>query len=50
MEVVDPYNIWDPIEEEVEGIGEIRILKVIDISSKMDVEPVNTNRIINEMR
>lgn len=50
MEVVDPYNIWDPIEEEVEGIGEIRILKVIDIASKMDVEPVNTNRIINEMR
>ncbi len=48
MESLDPYNIWDPIQIDMEGIGMIRILKVIDKGSSVPVELINTNRLLSE--
>ena len=45
---VDPFNIWAPIEMHVEGVGPIRILKVIDIGAPVIVDAANTNHLIEE--
>lgn len=45
---IDPFNIWEPIEMTVEGIGQVRILKVIDIGESVVVDATDTNRLINE--
>lgn len=45
---IDPFNIWDPIEMQVEGIGMVRILKIIDIGSPVVVDIADTNRLIDE--
>lgn len=45
---VDLFNIWEPIEMQVEGVGLVRILKVIDIGKTVTVDIADTNRIIEE--
>lgn len=47
-EDIDPFNIWEPIEMQVEGIGTIRILKIIDIGAPVTVDIADTNRLIGE--
>jgi len=45
---IDPFNIWDPIELNLEGIGTVRILKVIDINEHrmITVDASDTNRLM----
>lgn len=45
---IDPFNIWDPIEMQVDGIGLVRILKIIDIGEPVIVDIADTNRLIEE--
>jgi hypothetical protein len=45
---IDPVNIWDPIELSVDGVGTVRVLKVIDIGSPVVVDITDTNRLIDE--
>lgn len=45
---IDPFNIWEPIEMNVDGIGTVRILKIIDIGSTIVVDSSDTNRLIAE--
>ena len=45
---IDPFNIWEPIEMSVDGIGQVRILKVIDIGDPVVVDTTDTNRLIDE--
>lgn len=45
---IDPFNIWEPIEMQVDGVGLVRILKIIDIGSPMMVDVADTNRLIDE--
>lgn len=47
-EDIDPFNIWEPIEMQVEGIGTVRILKIIDIGAPVTVDIADTNRLIDE--
>lgn len=45
----DPYNIWDPIELNLEDVGTVRIYKIIDISPNwMIVNSFDTNRLMSE--
>jgi hypothetical protein len=45
---IDPFNIWEPIEMQIDGIGTVRIMKVIDIGAPVVVDMTNTNRLIDE--
>lgn len=45
---IDPFNIWEPIEMQVDGVGLVRILKIIDIGSPVIVDVADTNRLIDE--
>lgn len=45
---IDPFNIWEPIEMQIEGIGMVRILKIIDIGAPVIVDITDTNRLIEE--
>ena len=45
---IDPFNIWEPIEMTVDGIGLVRILKIIDIGAPVVVDITDTNRLIDE--
>jgi len=45
---IDPFNIWEPIEMQIEGIGPVRILKIIDIGAPIIVDIADTNRLIDE--
>ena len=45
---IDPFNIWEPIEMVVDGIGMVRILKIIDIGAPVVVDVTDTNRLIDE--
>lgn len=45
---IDPFNIWEPIEMQIDSIGPVRILKIIDIGSPMVVDITDTNRLIDE--
>ena len=45
---IDPFNIWEPIEMQVEGIGTVRILKIIDIGTPVTVDIADTNYLIDE--
>lgn len=45
---IDPFNIWAPIEMQIEGIGTVRILKIIDIGTPVTVDIADTNRLIDE--
>lgn len=45
---IDPFNIGEPIEMQVDGIGKVRILKIIDIGMPVTVDIADTNRLIDE--
>lgn len=45
---IDPFNIWEPIEMQIDGVGTVRILKVIDIGAPVVVDIADTNRLIEE--
>lgn len=45
---IDPFNFWEPIEMEIEGIGSIKVLKVIDVGNAVMVDAADTNRLIDE--
>lgn len=45
---IDPVNIWEPIELFVDGVGTVRVLKIIDIGSPVVVDKADTNRLIDE--
>lgn len=47
---IDPFNIWEPIEMEIEGIGLVRILKVIDVNEHqmITMDSTMTNRLMND--
>ncbi len=46
---IDVFNIWEPIEIELEDVGTVRILKVVDIGQTyIPVEIGNTNKILSE--
>lgn len=45
---IDPSNIWEPIEMAVEGIGPVKVLKIIDVGSPIDVGVSDTNRLLEE--
>jgi hypothetical protein len=45
---IDPFNIWEPIEMMVDGIGVVKILKIIDIGAPVVVNVSDTNRLIEE--
>ena len=46
--ITDIYNIWDPITVEVEGVGNVKLLKIIDIESEVEIESSMTNRLLSE--
>lgn len=48
MDELDPFNIWDPITLQLEDIGNVKILKVIDIGQMVPIETGNTNRLLTE--
>lgn len=45
---IDVFNIWEPIDMEVEGVGNVKILKIIDIGPVIEVDAANINRIIQD--
>jgi hypothetical protein len=45
---IDPFNFWEPMELEVDGVGTIMILKIIDIGNAVSVDSSDTNRLIGE--
>lgn len=45
---IDPFNIWEPIELQLEDVGLVRILKITDIASPVIVDIADTNRLIDE--
>ena len=45
---IDPFNFWEPIEINVDGIGTAKILKIIDVGSIVPVDSSDTNRLIEE--
>lgn len=47
-EEIDAFNIWDPIELQLEDIGKVIILKIIDINRPIQIDSGNTNRLLSE--
>jgi hypothetical protein len=47
---IDGFNVWQPIELDIEDIGRIKILKVIDVGESVFVDAANTNRLIDTNR
>ena len=45
---IDPFNLWEPIEINVDDIGTAKILKIIDVGSIVQVDSSDTNRLIEE--
>ena len=45
---IDTFNVWDPITLQLEDVGQVKILKVIDISRPISVDSGNTNRLLSE--
>lgn len=46
--ITDVYNIWEPITVEVEDVGNVKLLKIIDIESEVEIESSMTNRLLSE--
>ena len=44
--ITDIYNIWEPITLEVEGVGNVKLLKIIDKESEIEIESSMTNRLL----
>lgn len=50
-ERIDPYNIWDPIELDLEEVGAVKVLKIIDLGQEwIPVNSNDTNKILSEER
>ena len=50
-ERIDPYNIWDSIELNLDEVGSVKILKVIDLGQEWIPVSVNdANKILAEER
>ena len=48
-EEIDPFNIWGPVDIAIEGIGTVKILKIIDIDKNtVSVSDHYTNRLLSE--
>ena len=47
-EDIDPFNFWEPIDMEIEGIGNVKVLKIIDVGTELQIESSDTNRLIEE--
>ena len=47
-EEIDAFNLWDPIELQLEDIGKVVILKIIDINRPIQIDSGNTNRLLSE--
>ena len=45
---IDAFNFWDPIELQLEDIGKVIILKIIDINRPIQIDSGNTNRLLSE--
>lgn len=45
---IDPFNLWEPIDIEIESIGHVKVLKIIDIGTELEVSVADTNRLIEE--
>ena len=45
---IDVFNIWDPIELNLEDIGKVIILKIIDTNRPIQIDSSNTNRLLTE--
>lgn len=45
---IDPFNFWEPIEIDVEDIGIVKVLKIIDKGNNVYVDSADTNRLIEE--
>lgn len=45
---IDPFNFWNPIDLEIDGIGNVKILKIIDVGTELQIDAANTNRLIEE--
>ena len=48
MGEIDTFNVWDPITLLLEEVGQVKIFKVIDVSSAIPVDSGNTNRLLSE--
>ena len=48
FEDIDPFNFWEPINMEIGGIGNVKVLKIIDIGAEIQVDSADTNRLIEE--
>lgn len=47
-EEIDAFNLWDPMELQLEDIGKVVILKIIDINRPIQIDSGNTNRLLSE--
>ena len=46
---IDPFNIWEPIEMELDDVGAVKVLKIIDIGQEyIAVDASNSNKIMDE--
>lgn len=45
---VDVFSTWDPIEFQIEGIGLVKLLRIVDIGTPITVSNMNTNRLFIE--
>lgn len=45
---IDPFNFWEPMDIDVEGVGNVKVLKIIDTGSEIQVDSTYTNRLIEE--
>ena len=48
FENIDPFNFWEPIDMEIDGIGNVKVLKIIDIGAEIQIDSADTNRLIEE--
>ena len=45
---IDTFNIWDPMVLNLDDIGKVIVLKIIDINSPIKIDSSNTNRLLSE--
>lgn len=45
---IDPFNFWEPINMEIDRIGNVKVLKIIDIGSEIEINSADTNRLMEE--
>lgn len=45
---IDAFNFWDPMILNLEDIGRVIILKIIDINRPIKIDSGNTNRLLSE--